>query len=219
MRAPGELRAAVGLGTAAEGLASGLPPHEMVQGLAWLPAVGLACGAVAGLAANAAGALGPIGAALAAVAALALMGGGWRRGIVPAIALLVEAGALTRVGGTSRTVALLVAPMLARWAIVVQCYGGVPVAGARGVATLVGRARFREFALASVTGLGVALVLLDAVGLAVVLVAALVTIGVRMGAYRWAGGLTTAALDATSALVEASALVLLSLASLVLRTA
>ncbi|HXJ36421.1 MAG TPA: hypothetical protein VMS22_20485 [Candidatus Eisenbacteria bacterium] len=219
MRAPGELRAAVGLGTAVQGLASGLAPHEMVEGLAWLPVVGLACGAVAAAAADVAGGLGPIATAVAAVAALALLDGRWRGGVLPVITLLVEAGALTKVGGTSRTVALLVAPMLARWAIVVQCYGGVPVSGARDLAALVGRARFREFALASVTALGVALVLLDAVGLAVALVAALVTIAVRVAAYRWAGGLTTRALDATSALVEASALVLLSLVSLALRTA
>jgi hypothetical protein len=67
----------------------------------------------------------------------------------------------------ARTLALVVAPMLARWAAVVQCYGGLPRPGATGMALLAGRARFREFGIASVTALGTTLILLDAVGLAI----------------------------------------------------
>ena len=100
--------------------------------------------------------------------------------------------------------------MLARWASVVQCYGGTALAGTTGLAALAGRARFREFAIASVTALGTTLAVLDAVGLAIAVACALVTLGVRLVAYRRRGGIDDAAMSATSALVETSALVLLA---------
>ncbi|MGH7894901.1 MAG: hypothetical protein ACREQL_09540 [Candidatus Binatia bacterium] len=220
MRVPSELRAAIGLGTGARVTAPGLPPHELVPGLAWLPAVGLVLGVVAALAAAAVSSWGAWVAAGVGVTMLGATDGRWRGGALPVVATLVELGALGCLGDSARAIALLVAPMLARWALVVQCYGGAPVGGAHGLAALVGRARFREFAWASVLALGATLVLLDAVGLVVALVAALVTVGVRVVAYRRSGGLDAGALAATSALVETSALVLLASIGLVLgRTA
>jgi cobalamin synthase len=116
------------------------------------------------------------------------------------VALSARVVSLAALPPPSRTVALLVAPMLGAWAIVVQCYGGVP--DADGPTALVGRARFREFGWASVTALGVTLALGDAVGLVLILVAAAATVALRVHAYRRLGGLTRRLLAATRALVE-----------------
>ena len=126
------------------------------------------------------------------------------------LAAAVDLVAIARLAPGARTLALLLAPMLARWAVVVRCYGGAPRAAEGGLAGLVGRARFREFGIASDVALGVSLAVLDAVGLVVAVASALVTLAVRVVAYRRSGGLSAGALNATSALVETSALVLLS---------
>jgi len=99
--------------------------------------------------------------------------------------------------------------MLARWAVVVQCYGGLPRPGALAPASLAGRVQFREFAIASVTALGTSLVVLDAVGLAVAAVSAAVTMVLRVAAYRRGGGIGDGTLNVTSALADTSALLLL----------
>jgi len=110
-----------------------------------------------------------------------------------------------------RALALAFAPMLGAWAVTVQCYGGSPIL-ARGVAAaLVGRARFREFAWASVIALGVVLVAADAVGLVVAIAASLTTVGVRVYVHRRLGGLTGRCLLATRELVETVVLVVLAL--------
>jgi cobalamin synthase len=206
-----ELGVAAAFATGRARRAETSPRHERVAALAWLPLAGLAVGALAVGAAALAAAVGdgPV-AALAAVVVLRAADGGasrWGRAVVVGA---VEALALVTLGASARTVALLVAPMLARWACVVQCHGGMPAGGATGLAALAGRARFREFAIASVTALGVMLVLLDAVGLVVAVVSALVTLLVRVVAYRRRQGLDGEAMNATSALVETSALVVLA---------
>jgi cobalamin synthase len=73
----------------------------------------------------------------------------------------------------------------------------------------VGRARFREFAWASVTALGVTLAVGDAVGLVLALAAACVTVGLRVYAHRRLGGLAGRLLGATRELVETVVLVTL----------
>jgi cobalamin synthase len=99
--------------------------------------------------------------------------------------------------------------MLGGWSVVVQCYGGTP-AHARGTAaSLVGRSRFREFGWASVVALGVTLAAGEPIGLVVVLVASLVTVGVRVLAYRRIGGLDGALLAASRELVETAVLLVL----------
>jgi adenosylcobinamide-GDP ribazoletransferase len=128
--------------------------------------------------------------------------------IVALAALAARVVSLAALPPASRTVALLVAPMLGAWAIVVQCYGGVP-GGADGPVALVGRARFREFGWASVTALGVTLAIGDAVGLVLILAAAAATVGLRVHAYRRLGGLTGRLLAATRELVETVVLVTL----------
>jgi cobalamin synthase len=202
-----ELRAAAELATLRPSPAR--PLAELASALAWLPLFGLAIGAIAVAMVTLVGRLGPaVLASAAAVGVLIIFG---RRALplgLGLVASLVTLGALAFLAPYARVPALLVAPMLARWAVVVQCYGGAPQPQATGLAALVGRARFREFGIASVAALGVTLALLDAVGLVVAVASALVTLGVRVAAYRWAGGLSAGALNATSALVETSALVL-----------
>ena len=134
---------------------------------------------------------------------------------VAACAVAARATAAALLPAPARTTALLLAPMLGAWAVVVQCYGGTPVQ-ARGIAaSLVGRARFREFAWASVVALGLTLSIGEPIGLIVVLVASLATVGMRVLAYRRLGGLTGRLLAATREVVETAVFVVLgALASL-----
>src|SRR5439155_12593799 len=97
------------------------------------------------------------------------------------------------------------APMLGAWAIVVQCYGGVPVKGSSLAAALVARARFREFGWASVTAFAVTLTVADAAGLVVLTIAALTTVGLRVAAHRRLGGVAGWLLLGTEAFVSAAA--------------
>jgi cobalamin synthase len=191
---------------------------DRVQGLAWLPAVGAGVGLAAALAATVAGTIAPAwAAALAAVLVLRLAGGASAAEPREIVAGLVQWLALVTLAPAARSVALVVAPMLGRWAGVVQCYGGTALPQATGMAALAGRARFREFAIASVMALGTALAALDAVGLAVAVACALITLGVRRVAYRRRGGIDDGAMNATSALVETSALVMLASFGVLLR--
>ena len=194
----------MGLATAWRRLTNGLTRPALVGGLAWLPLVGAArrrrrgtrsFGCRGGVADG-----GRAGGRRVSRGVERSSGehSGGRLAAVKLLALL----------GTPRwtwTLLLVLAPMLGRWAVVVQCYGGAPAAES-GAASLVGRARFREFGWASVTAIGAALVSAEAGGLAIVLGAALVTLGVRAFAYRRAQGLTSADLARTETLVEAMVL-------------
>ena len=237
-----ELRAAVGLITAAHGLARTARREALAGGLAFLPLVGLGVGAVAALAATLVARWLPPVAGLVGVAVLMAL-----TSLRPVLAVAVVAEALLVPGPAAtvlgrlragpgvagaavatamvglktwaaillppsmRTWALVFAPMLGAWAVTVQCYGGSPVL-ARGVAAaLVGRARFREFGLASLCALGVVLVAADAVGLMVAIVAAMLTVGVRLYVHHRVGGLTGRCLLATRELVETAVLVVLAL--------
>ena len=133
---------------------------------------------------------------------------GW---IVAVAALVAKIVAVTALPAPARTGALLVAPMLGRWATVVLCYGGAPTHARGTAAALVGRARFREFGAASVTAFAVTLSLADAVGLVLVVSAALVTVGLRLWAYRRIGGLTGRLLIASGEVVETMVVALLAL--------
>src|SRR5438445_8330706 len=146
------------------------------------------------------GARGPRGLAAAAEALLrrgdAVVVRGRRRttpgplGIAAAgAALAARAAAAAVLPAPARTTALLLAPMLGAWAVVVECYGGVPGHASGTAAALVGRARFREFGWASVTALGVTLGAGEPIGLVLVLAASLATVGMRVWAYHRLGGL------------------------------
>jgi len=124
-------------------------------------------------------------------------------------ALAARAVAAAVLPAPARTTALLVAPMLGAWAIVVECYGGAPTHASGTAAALVGRARFREFGWASVTALGMTLAVGEPIGLVLVLAASLATVGMRVWAYHRLGGLTGRLLAATRELVETVVLVTL----------
>jgi cobalamin synthase len=140
------------------------------------------------------------------VAVLVLEGlGGRRPSGAAATAAALKVAAVATIPAVGRTVVLVLAAALGRWAVVVQCYGGRPASG-RDVSPLVGRARFREFGIASVTAIGGALVVLDALGLVAVVTSALVTVALRTLAYRRSDGLGEGALDWTETVVEATTL-------------
>jgi hypothetical protein len=208
------MRAAIGTATAWRALANGVARTTLGGGLAWLPLVGATVGGLAAIGAAAGGAVSPFAGALTGVACLEALSG---RRMSKAGGASAAAKVLALLGNPSWTWTLLLvlAPMLGRWAVVVQCYGGAP-AGAAGPGSLVGRARFREFGWASVTAIGTALVVAEAFGLAIVLGAILVTLGVRVGAYRRARGLIPEDLRRTETLVEAVVLAVPALVNLAL---
>lgn len=217
----------------------GLPAEP--GGLALHPLVGLAAGALAAAVAAAVGVWSPVAAGPAGILVLAALGRAeGPRGLAAAAALLgsgdaaavrARLGARPGAGGTvlalgaltarlaaaavlpapARTSALLLAPMLGAWAIVVQCYGGVPADAGRAAAALIGRARFQEFGWASVVALGVTLVLGEAIGLLLVVAAAMTTLLLRVLAHRRAGGLGGKLLAATREAVETVVVVTLGL--------
>lgn len=130
---------------------------------------------------------------------------------IAAGAVGVRLWAATVLPPPARTTALLFAPLIGAWAIVVQCYGGAPLRARGTAAALVGRARFREFGWASLVTFAVVLAIADALGLLLLLVAALTTVGVRLWVHRRAGGLTGRALAATRELVQTVVLLVLAL--------
>jgi cobalamin synthase len=199
-RAWTELAAAVGALTVARGLAATASPAVRAAALAHYPAVGLVAGAVAATAAMAAAAIAPALAGPVGVALLAALGGA--RGVLPAAAAAVRLALAWALPLRLVPLGVVVAPMLGAWAVVVQCHGGVPAPGHRNDAQPIGRARFREFGWASVVAFGVTLGLAEAVGLVLVVAAALVTLAVRLASYRRLGGLTGELLVATRELVE-----------------
>jgi adenosylcobinamide-GDP ribazoletransferase len=230
-----ELAAAVGCLTVLERPAAGASRAALAGGLAWYPVIGLVLGAVAAGVAVATETVLPAAAGPAGVLALVALSGargvrglgaatealrrgdaGRLRPVVGALgiaaaatAVLVRAVAASVLPAPARTTALLLAPMLGAWAVVVGCYGGAPIHASGIAAALVGRARFREFAWASVTALGTTLAIGEPIGLVVVLAASLATVGARVGAYRRLGGLTEELLAASRELVETVVLVTL----------
>lgn len=235
------IAAALGCLTAFGWLAAGVPGRMLVEALALYPLVGLVLGGVAVVVArvglpwaNVAGVLtlvalegvrGPVGIAAAvdaltrpggAAAVLARLRGRPRApGIAVATAALVaKLWAAMALPAAVLTPALLLAPLLGAWAIVVQCYGGTPVRARGRAAAIIGRARFQEFGWASLTAFGITLALGEAVGLLVLLAVIAATLGLRLLAHARLGGLTGRLLSATRELVET--VVLVTLAVLVL---
>ncbi len=113
--------------------------------------------------------------------------------------------------GPLRSWALLFAPMFGRWALVIVAFSarlareGPP--GPRFDAAI----SFQEFGWASVIAVGAALVLLEAVGLAVALAAAAVSVGLRLVWHRWLGGIEQTTFRASGEIVEVAALALFAL--------
>lgn len=221
-----EMRAAVGAVFGLGGVARDLPGEAQVGGLVFYPLAGAAIGGLAAAAAALASPLGRLPAAAVAIGVLAGASGGQTArslaragsgaGGRPARAVLVVAvvalkiWAVCRIPDGARSVALVLAAMLGRWAVVVQCYGGTPVPRAEGPARIVGRARLREFGWASAVAFATTLAALDAVGLIVLLTATLTTVSVRVAAYRRAGGVRGPVLDVSLELVETAVLLVLA---------
>ena len=224
-----EIRAAVGVVFGLGALGRSPSREAEVGGLVFYPVVGAAVGGIAAAGAALAAPLGPLPAAAAAVGVLAAGSVGRtvrtlanagrrpdRHGLTLggfALAVSVVAAkvwAVWRIPGGGRTAALVLAGMLGRWAIVVQCYGGTPAAGSGQAARLVGRARLREFGWASAIAFAATLATLDAIGLLVLLAATLTTIALRVAAYRRSGGVGAPLLDVSLELVETVVLLVLA---------
>jgi len=193
--------------------------------LALYPVVGLAFGALAAGVAMATASVAPELAGPAGVLALeaasrlrprrALAGAsrlGWP---LAAACLAVKLVAAAGVPAPALPSALLLASMLGRWAIVVLCYGGSPIADAPGD-ELPGRAGFGEFGWASLTAFAVTMSAFEAVGLVLLLAAALVTLGVRVASHRRLGGVTGRVVLAAGELVETTTLAVLAALAAVL---
>jgi adenosylcobinamide-GDP ribazoletransferase len=112
-----------------------------------------------------------------------------------------------------RTLALMLAPMLGRWAMVVLAHGsreaGPPEHATR-FAPAVGS---REFAVASVFAFLVALAFAEASGLIVLIVVASLTMGLRLYFHYRLGGITDQSLGAVAETAETLALVVFALGS------
>ena len=183
--------------------------------LAAYPVVGLVLGALAAAVATMAAAVAPALAGPAGVLALeatsrlrprrALADAtrlGWPLAVV---ALVAKVGAAAAIPVPALASALLLASMLGHWAMVVLCYGGAPIAEAPGD-ELPARAGFGEFGWASLTAFAVTLSIAEAIGLVLLLVAALVTLGIRIVSHRRLGGVTGRVVRAAGDLVETAVL-------------
>lgn len=193
--------------------------------LALYPALGLALGLVAAAVAKLAAFLAPALAGPAGVLALEALGRlGPRRALASvtrlgwalSLALLAaKLAAAASVPAPALTSALMLAAMLGRWAIVVLCYGGSAVVREAND-ELPARAGFGEFGWASLTAFAVTLSTAEAIGLVLLLVAALVTLGIRIRSHHGAGGVTGRVVRAAGELVETAVLCALAILAAVL---
>jgi hypothetical protein len=133
---------------------------------------------------------------------------GW---LLPAALLVVKMVAAAAVPTPALASALILAAMLGRWSGVVLCYGGTPITRAP-ADDPAERAGFGEFGWASLTAFAVTLSIAEAVGLVLLVVAALVTLGIRITTHHRGGGVSRRVVHSAAAMVETA--VLLALAAL-----
>ena len=100
----------------------------------------------------------------------------------------------------SRTAAVLFAPLLGRWGMVVVAHGArdAQAPGQKYAPAIA----FREFALASVFTLAVLLSLTEALGVLVAICVAALAVGIRLLLHRRAGGVSWGVLVATAQVIE-----------------
>lgn len=113
----------------------------------------------------------------------------------------------------TRTLGLLLVPMLGRWAMVVVAHGSReagPPAQAEKFSPAVGS---REFAVASVICFVLLLALAQALGLIVLIVVAALTVGLRLYFHHRLDGITDQSLGAVTETVETIALIVFALGS------
>lgn len=127
-----------------------------------------------------------------------------------AAVLILKTLALGNIAGLLETYALILAPVLGRWAPVVVAYGAQPIAGVADDRLLIGRVTFREFGWASTAAFVLALSIADGVGLVAVMSAALVATGLRVYVYRRAGRMSANVLGAAIEVMEIAVFVLLA---------
>ena len=122
--------------------------------------------------------------------------------------VLLKVRSLDLLQGGYRGIALLLGPMLSRWACVVMAYSSRP-ARAEGLGTrFVRGTQFREFGLASVFTLAVVFSLMEVLGLLVFVPLAALILGFTLYCNRRLGGVTGDTLGALGELVETAALCL-----------
>jgi adenosylcobinamide-GDP ribazoletransferase len=133
-------------------------------------------------------------------------------GVLAVIAvLLLKVRSLDLLQGGYRGMALLLGPMLGRWACVVMAYTSRP-ARAEGLgATFVRGTQFREFGLASVFTLVVVFSLMEILGLVIFVPLAALILGFTLYCNRRLGGVTGDTLGALGELVETAAFCLFAL--------
>lgn len=130
-------------------------------------------------------------------------------GVVAMAAIVLTKIVGLSVQGAARTAALLFAPTLARWSMVVLATGARD-ADAPGQ-KFSSAVTFREFALTSVFTLAVVFSVAEAVGIVIVVCVAGVTLGMRLSLHRWAGGVSWRWLLVGAQLIETWVVVLLAL--------
>lgn len=123
-------------------------------------------------------------------------------------AVLLKLRALDLLTGSYRGPALLLSPMLGRWACVVMAYSSRPARADGLGATFVKGTQFREFALASVSALVVVFSFLEVIGLVVFLPLAALILSFTLYCNRRLGGVTGDTLGALGEMVETAALCL-----------
>ena len=121
----------------------------------------------------------PIAVAQGAGARLGTRALGW---VVLAALLAAKLAALEALGEHALGISLMLASMLARWALVVQAYGSIPMVADPFATALTRSLKFREFGTASVSAMALTLVLANAVGLVLLLAVAALTIVLRIAA-------------------------------------
>jgi cobalamin synthase len=135
-------------------------------------------------------------------------------GLTLLVVLAAKGAALATLGGSTLGLAVVLAVVLGRWAIVVQAYGSLAARPDGLAAVFVREMKFGQFGVASVSAMAAVLVLSNAIGVLLLVGAATVTVGLRILVHRWLGGVAPATLDAAAELAET--VVILLCAALVL---
>lgn len=107
---------------------------------------------------------------------------------IASLLLMLKLVALGALPATTRTMALLYAPMLARWSMVVLAFGSHPAGREDAGHALVRTVKFREFGVATVGALWIALANTAARGLLAILLVAVVTVSCRILVHARLGG-------------------------------
>jgi cobalamin synthase len=135
--------------------------------------------------------------------------GGGRWGALLLAGLLgAEAWAFGSLEGNLRVIALVLAPMLARWAYVVQAYGSLPAKSDGFASMMVRHMQFTQFATASVCAMALSLMLINALGTLVLFLVASMTILLRIFTHSRQGGVSGVSLGAGAFLAEVAVVVL-----------